>query len=176
RRCASGSWRRWTGYFGRGGRPRGAPGWGSGAPAPSPAPGPGRGLANAPPKLRGGAGGGGRRGPAPGFAPSLGGTKGPEVERRRELLLAAVGRRPGDLALLMTLGTYYTNNRREWADERLRWFQAAVAAAPGNAAALNDLGLALNDKGLSDEAIAYFRKAIEADPTLANAHNNLGLV
>src|SRR5262249_59125323 len=82
----------------------------------------------------------------PGFVAFLGDSPAIPPERRRELLLAAVSRRPGDLALLMTLGTH-SNSKREGADERLRWFQAAVAAAPGNAAALNHPGGALDDQG-----------------------------
>src|SRR5262249_21651634 len=112
----------------------------------------------------------------PGFVAFLGESADVDRGRRRELLRAAGSRRPGELGLLTTLGTSCSTGHGGWADERLRWFHAAVAAAPGNAAALNDLGTALNDKGRSDEAIAYYRKAIEADPTLANPHTNLGLV
>src|SRR5262249_37439392 len=109
----------------------------------------------------------------PGFVAFLGDSRAIAVERRRELLLAAVGRRPGGPSPRVTPGPCL-NSKREGADERLRWFQAAVAAAPGNAAALNDLGVALDDKGQVDEAIACYRKAIELDPKLAKAHYNLG--
>jgi tetratricopeptide (TPR) repeat protein len=61
-------------------------------------------------------------------------------------------------------------------DEQLRWYQAAVAAAPGNAAALNNLGHALAAKGQVEESIECFRKAIEIDPKNARAHNNLGAI
>jgi superkiller protein 3 len=97
------------------------------------------------------------------------------VERRRRLLEAAVGRRPGDLGLLMTLGGTYPANQREGADEQVRWYQAAVAAAPANAAAHNGLGVALRDKKDLAGAEAAFRKAIELDPKLAMAHSNLGV-
>ncbi len=69
-----------------------------------------------------------------GFAAVLGENGAVAVERRRALLVAAAGRRPGDLTLLMALGSTYPINQREGADERLRWYQAAVAVAPANSA------------------------------------------
>ena len=110
----------------------------------------------------------------PGFAAFLGENWVIPVERRRQLLQAAVSQRSGDLGLLMTLGSIYPINQKAGADERLRWYQAAVAAAPANVAAHNDLGIALRDKGHVDEAIACFKKAIELDSKDAYAHNNLG--
>ena len=47
----------------------------------------------------------------PGFVAFLGESLAIPVERRRQLLKAAVGRRPGDLGLLMTLGKSYPFNR-----------------------------------------------------------------
>jgi eukaryotic-like serine/threonine-protein kinase len=111
----------------------------------------------------------------PGFAASLGESVGIPVERRRQLLQAAVTRQSGDLGLLMSLGNSYPINQKEGVDERLRWFQAAVAAAPANTAAHNNLGIALADKGQSDEAIASYKKAIEIDPNFAKAQTNLGI-
>jgi tetratricopeptide (TPR) repeat protein len=124
-------------------------------------------------------------GQPPGFAAFLGESGAIGVERRL-LLGAAVGRRPGDLALLMALGNSCPKAQEGWfqaavtkgqedgVNEWLRWFQAAVAAAPGNAAAHNSLGVALADNGKVDEAIACYRKAIEIDPKYAIAHSNLG--
>ena len=109
----------------------------------------------------------------PGFAAFLGGSGAIPVERRRKLLQAAVSRRSGDLGLLMTLGSTYLN-QKDAANESLRWYQAAVAAAPANPAPHNDLGVALRDAGQVDEAIAWYRKAIALDPKHAYAHNNLG--
>jgi superkiller protein 3 len=74
----------------------------------------------------------------------------------------------------MTLGRTYPINRQDGADERLRWYQAAVAAAPGNSAAHTSLGVTLRDKGQLDDAIDCFQKAIVLDPKHAMAHNNLG--
>jgi Flp pilus assembly protein TadD len=110
----------------------------------------------------------------PRFTVFLGESRAIPVQRRRQLLQAAVSRQPGDSSLLMTLGDSYSVNRQEWVDERLRWFQAAVAAAPANHAAHHDLGRALSDKGREDEAIACFRQAIALDPKNAIAHSNLG--
>ena len=110
----------------------------------------------------------------PGFIAFLGESRAVSVERRRQLLEAAVSRRPGDLGLLMTLGYTYPINQKDGADERLRWYQAAVAAAPANADAQVLLGIALEDKGELDAAIACYKKAIELDPKSAIAHNSLG--
>jgi tetratricopeptide (TPR) repeat protein len=110
----------------------------------------------------------------PGFVVFLGEYGAIPVERRRQLLQVAVRRRPGDLALLMTLGMSYPINQEAGTNERRCWFQAAVAAAPANAAAHSSLGIALKDKGQVDEAIACIRKAIDLAPKNAMAHNNLG--
>ncbi len=111
-----------------------------------------------------------------GFAAFLGDSGAIPVERRRQLLQAAVSRRPGDLGLLMTLGGSYLSNKEDGADEGLRWYQAAVAAAPANAAANNNLGKVLNDKPDRVGAEAAFREAIRLDPKFAMAHFNLGNV
>jgi tetratricopeptide (TPR) repeat protein len=109
----------------------------------------------------------------PGFVAFLGELPAIEVKRRRHLLAVALNHWPGNLALLMTLGQTY-HNQKESANERLRWYQAAVAAAPANSAAHNNLGNVLHRKGQWDEAIACYRKAIALDPKLALAHYNLG--
>src|SRR5262249_32862188 len=111
-----------------------------------------------------------------GFVAFLGDSWAIGVERRRQLLETAVSQRSGDLGLLMTLGSTYSSNQKEGVNERLRWYQAAVAAAPGNPAALNNLGGALDAKGQVDKAIACYQKAIGLDPKLAQAHNNLGAI
>jgi tetratricopeptide (TPR) repeat protein len=112
----------------------------------------------------------------PAFVASLGEYGAIPVQRRRQLLQAAVGRRPGDLGLLMTLGLSYPIEREAGTNERQCWFQAAVAAAPTNAAAHSSLGLALRDKGQVGEAIACIQKAIDLAPKLAEAHSNLGII
>src|SRR5262245_22486266 len=93
----------------------------------------------------------------PGFVAFLGESEAIPVERRRQLLQAAVSRRSGDLGLLMTLGNTYEADRKDASDEQLRWYQAAAAAAPANAVAHSNLGVALERKGQVDEAIACFR-------------------
>jgi hypothetical protein len=74
-------------------------------------------------------------GQPPGFAAIMGDSTPLSVQRRRQVLEAAVRRRPSDLGLLMDLPITYPINQREGSDERLRWLQAAVAAAPDNAPA-----------------------------------------
>jgi tetratricopeptide (TPR) repeat protein len=111
----------------------------------------------------------------PGFAAFLG-DRGviDDPERRRALLRTALQRRPGDLGLLMGLGGSYPLNHWEGAEERVRWFQAAVTAAPANPATYNSLGHALHDKGDLDGAIAAYQEAIRLDPKYPWGHNNLG--
>ena len=109
----------------------------------------------------------------PGFVAFLGEIQAIAVERRGQLLQAAVSRRSGDLGLLMTLGRTYGEFQKDTANERLRWYQAAVAAAPANVAAHTCLGNALYHKGQMDEAIACYKKTIELDPKLAFARVNL---
>jgi eukaryotic-like serine/threonine-protein kinase len=110
----------------------------------------------------------------PSFAAFLGESQAVDVVRRRQLLEAAVSRQSEDLRLLMTLGnTYFKKN--EGVNERLRWFQAAIAAAPANTAAHINLGNALRENGRWDEAIACFQKAIDLDPKFAIGYINLGI-
>jgi tetratricopeptide (TPR) repeat protein len=109
-----------------------------------------------------------------GFAAFLGESKALSPERARAVLATAVQRRPGALGLLMTLGKSYPLNQREGAEERVRWYQSAVAAAPTNRAAHNNLGNALLDKKDLDGAIAEYREAIRLDPKYASPHNGLG--
>jgi tetratricopeptide (TPR) repeat protein len=110
----------------------------------------------------------------PGFAAFLGDSPAIPVERRQQLLRAAVLRQPSSVGLLMALNGSIPGYREDTAEARLRWLQAAVAADPSNKAAYINMGLALQDKHLLDEAIACNRKAIELDPSFARAHNNLG--
>jgi tetratricopeptide (TPR) repeat protein len=110
----------------------------------------------------------------PGFVTFLGESPVIPIERKRQLLQAAVTRRPGNLHLLMTLGTSYMGNEKEWVDEQVRWHQAAIAAAPANYAAHNNLGVALDEKGQLDDAIACYNKAIALNPKNGLAYLNLG--
>jgi tetratricopeptide (TPR) repeat protein len=116
----------------------------------------------------------------PGFAAALGVKPAIPAERRRELLTVALLRRSNDLGLLMTMGTTYWPRKGDWreaAAEQVRWFQAAVAAHPGNVAAHNALGGVLcDDRRDYDGAVACFREAIRLDPKNAIAHHNLGIV
>jgi Tfp pilus assembly protein PilF len=111
----------------------------------------------------------------PGFAAFLGESNAISPERARAVLGTAMQRRPGELGLLMALGLSYPINQREGADERVRWGQAAVAVAPTNWAAHNQVGIALYDKNDLDEAMVEYREAIRLDPKLSLPHNNLGL-
>jgi tetratricopeptide (TPR) repeat protein len=109
------------------------------------------------------------------FAVVLGRLGGVPAGRRRDVLGSALRDRPGDLSLLMALGNSYPVGRSEGVGERLRWFQAAVAAHPGSAAPHNNLGLALWNKGELDAAVVELREAVRLGPNLTRAHSNLGL-
>jgi tetratricopeptide (TPR) repeat protein len=108
------------------------------------------------------------------FAAVLGQIPGVPVARRREVLQVALQGQPNGLTLLMSLGKSYPVNQREGAEERVRWFQAAVAAAPGNMAAHNALGVSLNDKGEPDGAVREYKFAFHLDPNHAWPRNNMG--
>jgi tetratricopeptide (TPR) repeat protein/tRNA A-37 threonylcarbamoyl transferase component Bud32 len=109
----------------------------------------------------------------PRFAAALGQNVAVPKERRRLVLEAALRSRPGNLSLLTSLGTSYALNQREGADERLRWYQAAVAAHPLSVMGNNLLGVALLDSGDVPGAISAFQETLRLDPNYATAHNNL---
>ena len=111
----------------------------------------------------------------PRFAAMLGQVGHVPLDRRRAAVESALRTRPGDLTLLMVLGSSYLDNKPERVEECARWFQAAVAAHPRNAAARGNLGLTLADKGDLPGAIAEFRQAIRLEPNDAQSHHNLGL-
>jgi tetratricopeptide (TPR) repeat protein len=112
----------------------------------------------------------------PEFATFLGEYDASDLKLRRQLLTKALQRRPGNLELLMTLGSTYAVNQEEDAGEALRWYQAAVAAAPTNPAAQNNLGTVLMTRGDLAGAEGAFREAIRLDPRFVQAHHNLGAV
>jgi len=125
------------------------------------------------------------------FADILGRLSGIPMDRRRAVLKSALRDRPGDLALLFSLGDTYT--REDWVptnfadrmgqerdprsvSEQVRWFQAAVAAHPTSLAALQQLGHALADRGDTEDAVDCFRRAISLQPDLASGHLALARV
>jgi tetratricopeptide (TPR) repeat protein len=97
-------------------------------------------------------------------------------ERVRTLLEAALQRRPADLALLMGLGLSDGRETPGRAEDRARWFQAAVAVAPANPLAHNALGLALFDLMDLEGALVQFQEALRLDPDFAPAHNSMGII
>ena len=60
-------------------------------------------------------------------------------------------------------------------EEAAQLFEKAIQANPGNAKALNNLGLARRKLGHIPEAIKAYRRAIEIDPAFALAYKNLGI-
>jgi tetratricopeptide (TPR) repeat protein len=110
----------------------------------------------------------------PGFAVFLGDSRAIPVERRRQVLEAALSERPAYLHLLMTMGDTYPAGQKDQPGEPVRWYQAAVAAAPDNLAALHNLGTALQDRGDEAGAIACYHKAIALSPENPRPYANLG--
>ncbi len=102
-----------------------------------------------------------------GFVAVLGEHEGVPEKRKRELLMRAIRQRPGDLGVLMVLGSF-------GGDDRLRWLQAAVVAAPNNPATHYNLGDALREKGDMDGAVAAFKEAIRINPNNPGNHFGLG--
>jgi tetratricopeptide (TPR) repeat protein len=94
---------------------------------------------------------------------------------RRDIVNRVVLRWPNNPAVLVNAGYLFPTNRRTGADERLRWFQAALAAHPNNIYPLNGIGLALHHRGDYDDAILYFREAIRQAPKNTISWNNLGI-
>ena len=108
------------------------------------------------------------------FAEMLGRLTGIPIARQRKVLEATLQRHPGDLALLMSLGDSYYGGNKEGAEERTRWFQAAVSAHPECIEAHNGLAIALADKDNLEGAIQEYRAAIAIGKKYASLHNNLG--
>jgi tetratricopeptide (TPR) repeat protein len=98
------------------------------------------------------------------------------MERRRELLLAAVRRQPDDVGVLMMLANTSPPKGKDGAGERLLWLQAAVAAAPRNGAVHCCLGETLYFAGRKDDALASLEQATRFAPDFAGTHRNLGIV
>jgi eukaryotic-like serine/threonine-protein kinase len=94
---------------------------------------------------------------------------------RRDIVNRVVLRWPNNPGVLVNAGYLFPTNRRTGSDERLRWFQAALAAHPNNIYPLNGIGLALHHRGDYDDAILYFREAIRQAPKNAISWNNLGI-
>jgi tetratricopeptide (TPR) repeat protein len=73
---------------------------------------------------------------------------------------------------LLNLGSDYSARARFAEAERC--FREGLAADPGNAHALNGLGVALHEQGKLDEARQALAAALQQAPDLGDAHFNLG--
>lgn len=78
---------------------------------------------------------------------------------------------PAALIVALTVTTHVRN--RVWRNETTLWSDV-LRRAPGNALALNNLGLEFRKAGRFDESESAFRRAILAEPWRANAYLNLG--
>jgi tetratricopeptide (TPR) repeat protein len=73
------------------------------------------------------------------------------------------------------MGHTYPSLRPDGAGERVRWFQAAPAANPGNLATFINLGVALADKGDRDAALDCFQQVVRLYPRSVIARHNLAV-
>jgi len=71
-----------------------------------------------------------------------------------------------DVASELLKNGHYEASIPEW--------RKAVELGPSEAAAHNNLGVALAETGKVDEAIAHYTRALELSPRYPDAHNNLG--
>ena len=75
--------------------------------------------------------------------------------------------------LLGVLGTLSWQHACVFRDDETLW-RDTVAKNPASWLALDNLGVALDEKGGTDEAIRHWQEAIRLKPDLAEAHYNLG--
>jgi tetratricopeptide (TPR) repeat protein len=90
------------------------------------------------------------------------------------LLREGLRRYPADFWLNQQLARALHRGRSPQLEEAIRYYVAARALRGRSPGAHNQLGLALQDKGLLDEAIVCYRAALRLDPKNAAVHNNLG--
>jgi tetratricopeptide (TPR) repeat protein len=87
-------------------------------------------------------------------------------------LLSARRWHPDNFRLNLQLGRFYVH---QTSPEAIRYLTAAQALRPESAVALNILGVALAQSGLSDEALVCFHEAVRLHPDFSEAHGNLGM-
>src|ERR1700722_6473180 len=87
---------------------------------------------------------------------------------------ALAAQMPGSLTLLMILGSANLHLRQFGA--AVTWYEQALAIAPDNPDALNDLGIALGELGRKTDALICFERALQFQPQNAAAHNNRGQI
>jgi tetratricopeptide (TPR) repeat protein len=76
--------------------------------------------------------------------------------------------------LLVVLAARSSDQRAYWRDS-VALFERAIAVAPGNYMAHNNLGVVLEARGQRDEAAAHYAAAVRFNPTWPEAQNNLGI-
>ena len=105
----------------------------------------------------------------PGFVAFLGESLAIPVERRRQLLLAAVGRRPGDLGLLMTLGRTYPSNSREWSRRSVALVSGSRRLRPDQLRGPHPPGYCADGQGPDGRGHRFLHKGHRGRPEVRHA-------
>ncbi|MGF1579493.1 MAG: tetratricopeptide repeat protein [Gemmataceae bacterium] len=93
---------------------------------------------------------------------------------RMRLLLSAYSAHPDNLSLLRELGHERGADDPKTAQERVGWCRAAIAVAPQDPVAWNNLGVALSNLKEYSGAKQAYLKALSFAPKEVAIHNNLG--
>ena len=90
--------------------------------------------------------------------------------RSRPRLVALAG---AGLAAVLSCAAVTREQLSHWKNSETL-FSRALAVTKGNWVAHHNLGMDLNERGMTDEAIAHFRQALLLKPDCVEAHNGLG--
>ena len=75
----------------------------------------------------------------------------------------------------VALGVVLLHRNTDYESEAAIWQDTIARAAPRDARAHYNLGVAFSKQGHTDDAIACFRDALSIKPDYADAHDNLGV-
>lgn len=96
------------------------------------------------------------------------------ADKQAEPLKAQLRERPGDAALLASLGNVYYKTHQF--GQAIEYYQQSLQADPKSAAVNTDLGNAYYYAGDADRALQAFATALRCDPKYPDALFNTGLI